>query len=41
MIHEKDEIRKIIMIAKEKGYITYKELEEILDEDRIAKTMRY
>ncbi|RUM59087.1 MAG: RNA polymerase sigma factor RpoD [Persephonella sp.] len=35
MIHEKDEVRKIIMIAKEKGYITYKELEEILDEDTL------
>ena len=35
MIHEKDEVRKLIMLAKDKGYITYKELEEVLDEETL------
>lgn len=35
MLHEKDEVRKLIMLAKEKGYITYKELEEVLDEETL------
>ncbi len=35
MLHEKDEVRKLIMLAKDKGYITYKELEEVLDEETL------
>ena len=33
MMHERDDVRKVIMLAKEKGYVTYKELSEIIDED--------
>ncbi len=33
MVHERDDIRKLIMLAKEKGYITYKDIEEIVDEE--------
>ena len=33
MMHERDDVRKLIMLAREKGYVTYKELSEIIDED--------
>jgi len=33
MVHDRDDIRKLIMLAKEKGYITYKDIEEIVDEE--------
>ncbi|RMD45886.1 MAG: RNA polymerase sigma factor RpoD [Aquificota bacterium] len=33
MMHERDDVRKLIILAKEKGYVTYKELNEIIDED--------
>ncbi len=32
-MHERDDVRKLIMLAKEKGYVTYKELNETIDED--------
>ncbi len=33
MMHERDDVQKLIILAKEKGYITYKELSETIDED--------
>jgi len=33
MMHERDDVRKLILLAREKGYVTYKELSEIIDED--------
>ena len=33
MMHERDDVRKLIILAREKGYVTYKELSEIIDED--------
>jgi len=33
MVHDRDDIRKLIMLAKEKGYITYKDIEQIVDEE--------
>jgi len=32
-MHERDDVRKLIMLAKEKGYVTYKELNDTIDED--------
>ncbi len=33
MMHERDDVQKLIILAKEKGYVTYKELSETIDED--------
>ncbi len=33
MMHERDDVQKLIILAKEKGYITYQELSETIDED--------
>ena len=33
MMHERDDVRKLIILAKEKGYVTYKELSDTIDED--------
>ncbi len=33
MMHERDDVQKLIILAKEKGYITYQELTETIDED--------
>ncbi|RMA96980.1 RNA polymerase primary sigma factor [Hydrogenothermus marinus] len=33
MMYERDDVRKVIILAKEKGYVTYKELSDIIDED--------
>jgi RNA polymerase primary sigma factor len=33
MMHERDDVRKLLILAKEKGYVTYKELSETIDED--------
>ncbi len=33
MMHERDDVRKLIILAKDKGYVTYQELSEIIDED--------
>ncbi|WP_456383627.1 RNA polymerase sigma factor RpoD [Persephonella sp.] len=32
-MHERDDVQKLIILAKEKGYITYQELSETIDED--------
>ncbi|WP_457638805.1 RNA polymerase sigma factor RpoD [Persephonella sp.] len=32
-MHERDDVQKLIILAKEKGYITYQELTETIDED--------
>ncbi len=33
MMHERDDVQKLIILAKEKGYVTYQELSETIDED--------
>ncbi len=33
MMHERDDVQKLIILAKEKGYVTYKELSETIEED--------
>jgi len=33
MMHERDDVQKVILLAKEKGYITYQELSEVINED--------
>ncbi|WP_456466017.1 RNA polymerase sigma factor RpoD [Persephonella sp.] len=32
-MHERDDVQKLIILAKEKGYVTYQELSETIDED--------